>query len=63
MGQVAVDDELTEGAQIGIVSSRRGDAEVVAPHGGHLIEWLAHDGDRVKPGQPLARLHPSDSPA
>ncbi|MEO6713822.1 MAG: acyltransferase domain-containing protein, partial [Mycobacteriales bacterium] len=57
---IEVDTELADGAQLGIVSSRRGNAEVVAPHGGHLIEWLAHDGDRVKPGQPLARLHPSD---
>jgi [acyl-carrier-protein] S-malonyltransferase len=58
---IEVDTELAEGAQIGIVSSRRGNAEVIAPHGGHLIEWLAHNGDRVKPGQPLARLHPSDA--
>jgi [acyl-carrier-protein] S-malonyltransferase len=62
MRQHEVDVELDEGAQLGIVTSRRGNAEVIAPHGGRLIEWLAHNGDRVKPGQPLARLHPSDSP-
>lgn len=62
MRQHEVDVDLDEGAQLGLVTSRRGTAEVIAPHGGRLIEWLAHDGDRVKPGQPLARLHPSDSP-
>jgi [acyl-carrier-protein] S-malonyltransferase len=62
MRQHELDVDLDEGAQLGLVTSRRGNAEVIAPHGGRLIEWLAHDGDRVKPGQPLARLHPSDSP-
>ncbi|MEP7054454.1 MAG: acyltransferase domain-containing protein [Actinomycetota bacterium] len=62
MQEHEVDVDLVEGAQLGIVSSRRGNVEVFAPYGGRLIEWLAHDGDRVKPGQPLARLHPSDAP-
>ena len=62
MNKHEVDADLAEDAQLGIVTSRRGNVEVLAPHGGRLIEWLAHDGDRVKPGQPLARLHPSDAP-
>lgn len=61
MNRLDVDVELAAGAQLGIVTSRRGNVEVFAPHGGRLIEWLAHDGDRIRPGQPLARLHPSDS--
>jgi [acyl-carrier-protein] S-malonyltransferase len=31
---------------------------VEAPHGGHIVEWLAENGDPVNPGQPLLRLHP-----
>ncbi len=55
------DVDLVAGTCLGIVSSRRGNAEVIAPYGGRLVEWLAHDGDRVKPGQPLARLHPAET--
>ena len=60
MNSIEVGTELSDGAQLGNITSRRGNAEVFAPHGGRLIEWLAHDGDRIRPGQPLARLHPSD---
>lgn len=37
---------------------RVADTEVVAPYGGVVVEWLVSDGDPVRPGQPLVRLHP-----
>ncbi|HSV41148.1 MAG TPA: acyltransferase domain-containing protein [Nocardioidaceae bacterium] len=43
---------------IGSVASSRDETEVLAPHGGTIVEWLVHDGDLVSPGQPLIRLHP-----
>jgi [acyl-carrier-protein] S-malonyltransferase len=56
-----VEIDLGAGTVLGRVLGRKGDVDVVAPYGGRLVEWLAHDGDRVKPGQPLARLHPAGS--
>lgn len=52
-------ERLAPGASLGRIAGRR-DAfhDVVAPDGGVVVEWLALDGDPVKPGQPLARLHP-----
>jgi [acyl-carrier-protein] S-malonyltransferase len=43
---------------IGAVANLREETPVNAPHGGTIVEWLVHDGDMVKPGQPLVRLHP-----
>jgi [acyl-carrier-protein] S-malonyltransferase len=60
---------LVEGARIpvqatiGAVASLRDETEVVAPHGGTIVEWLVEDGDLVSPGQPLIRLHPEGAPA
>jgi [acyl-carrier-protein] S-malonyltransferase len=51
-------EHLAPGDAVGRVVGRRAETEVVAPHGGVVVEWLALDGDPVKPGQPLARLHP-----
>jgi [acyl-carrier-protein] S-malonyltransferase len=51
-------ERLTPGATLGRITGRRDVADVVAPHGGVVVEWLALDGDPVKPGQPLVRLHP-----
>lgn len=56
--EVTPGTEVAPGALVGTVVSRRDEAPVAAAHGGVLIEWLAHDGDPVSPGQPLARLHP-----
>ncbi len=50
--------EFTPGLVVGTVANLRESLEVQAPHGGHLVEWLADDGDPVNPGQPLLRLHP-----
>ena len=33
--------------------------DVMASHGGEVVEWLVEDGDPVSPGQPLLRLHPT----
>jgi [acyl-carrier-protein] S-malonyltransferase len=57
-------DGLPEGGSIepasviGAVANLREETPVQAPHGGTIVEWLVHDGDMVKPGQPLVRLHP-----
>lgn len=51
-------DSVAPGACVARLESRNGVVDVVSPHGGVLVEWLAHDGDPVKPGQPLARMHP-----
>ncbi|HVF05351.1 MAG TPA: acyltransferase domain-containing protein [Frankiaceae bacterium] len=49
---------VNAGAALGSIAGRRETTEVVAPYGGVVVEWLALDGDPVKPGQPLVRLHP-----
>jgi len=51
-------DNLAAGAVLGRVVTKREAQDVVAAHGGTLLEWLVSDGDPVSPGQPLARLHP-----
>jgi [acyl-carrier-protein] S-malonyltransferase len=57
----AVGDELEPGTSIGHVTTNRDEQDVVAPHGGVVVEWLAEDGDPVSPGQPVVRLHPHGS--
>jgi [acyl-carrier-protein] S-malonyltransferase len=54
---------LEPGAPLGVVVSNRSESAVEAAHGGVLVEWLAHDGDPVSPGQAIARLHPLDAEA
>lgn len=54
----AVGAALAPGAVVGTIRSLRDAWEVVAPHGGRVVEWLVEDGDPVSPGQPLVRLHP-----
>lgn len=54
-------EHVAPGAAIGVVTGRRDEVTVVAPYGGTVVEWLALDGDPVKPGQPLARLHPASA--
>ena len=55
----AVGTALDPGALVGQVRSLREAWDVVAPHGGRVVEWLVDDGDPVSPGQPLVRLHPT----
>jgi [acyl-carrier-protein] S-malonyltransferase len=51
-------DELVVGESVGSVDTLRESHDVLAPHGGTVVEWLVHDGDLVSPGQPIVRLHP-----
>ncbi len=51
-------EQVTAGGVIGRIEGRRDATDVTAPHGGVVVEWIALDGDPVKPGQPLVRLHP-----
>jgi len=55
--------ELAAGELVGTVTSLRDTQEVVAVHGGTVLEWLVESGDPVSPGQPLVRLHPQGVPA
>ncbi|MGH3367754.1 MAG: ACP S-malonyltransferase, partial [Nocardioidaceae bacterium] len=57
-GGQATGSKLDPGTAIGAVHSLRDALQVVAPHGGSIVEWLVEDGDLVSPGQPLVRLHP-----
>jgi [acyl-carrier-protein] S-malonyltransferase len=54
---------LAPGASVGVVVTLRDEQAVLAPYGGHVVEWLVEDGDLVAPGQPLVRLHPEAVPA
>ena len=61
--EVGTGDQLAAGDIVGTVESNRSKATIEAVHDGVLLEWLAHDGDPVAPGQPVARLHPVPEPA
>lgn len=54
----AVSGSLPSNTVVAQVSSLRDTHDVLAPHGGQVVEWLVEDGDPVSPGQPLVRLHP-----
>lgn len=56
--QALAGDALVAGESVGSVDTLRESHEVLAPHGGTVVEWLVHDGDLVSPGQPIVRLHP-----
>jgi [acyl-carrier-protein] S-malonyltransferase len=58
---VKINDRLTGSTSIGSVKNLRGEIPVSAPQGGVVLEWLVEDGDPVSPGQPLLRLHPSQT--
>ncbi len=54
---------VTRGDTVATVVTLRDSYDVVAPHGGRVVEWLVEDGDPVAPGQPIVRLHPEESRA
>jgi [acyl-carrier-protein] S-malonyltransferase len=54
---------LGRGASVATVAGLRDSHEVVAAHGGTVVEWLVEEGDPVAPGQPLLRLHPTGGTA
>jgi [acyl-carrier-protein] S-malonyltransferase len=57
--ELAEGDTISAGTAVGHVMTRQGTNDVAPGYDGVLVEWLAHDGDPVAPGQPLARLHPT----
>ncbi len=61
--EIPLNTVVSAGDTVGVVGSRGREEAVVAAHGGVLVEWLAETGDPVNPGQPLARLHPTEAPA
>ncbi|WP_426561142.1 acyltransferase domain-containing protein [Angustibacter sp. McL0619] len=54
---------VSDGETVATVATLRDTFDVVAPHGGRVVEWLVEDGDPVSPGQPIVRLHPQEVPA
>jgi [acyl-carrier-protein] S-malonyltransferase len=54
---------VDNGQKVATVTTLRDEHDVVAPHGGRVVEWLVEDGDPVSPGQPIVRLHPQEVPA
>lgn len=50
--------EVADRDVVARIASLRSEVEVIAPHGGQIVEWLVEEGDPVRPGQPLVRLHP-----
>jgi [acyl-carrier-protein] S-malonyltransferase len=56
-----VGQQVPTGATVARVNGLRDGHDVLAPHGGTVVEWLVEDGDPVSPGQPLLRLHPTGS--
>jgi len=51
-------EKFSAGSTIGTITSLRETIDVVSPHDGLVVEWLASDGDPVNPGQGIVRLHP-----
>lgn len=49
---------LARDGAVGRVTNLHDGVDVVAPHGGTVVEWIVEDGDPVSPGQPIVRLHP-----
>ena len=54
-----IGERLAHDAAVGLVANLRDSVDVVAPHGGTIVEWIVEDGDPVAPGQPIVRLHPT----
>ncbi len=50
---------LKPGTSVGVIENRNEKFDLIATHGGTVIEFLAEDGDPVSPGQPIVRLHPT----
>lgn len=51
-------EEFAAGSTVGTITSLRETIDIVTPHAGVVVEWLAVDGDPVNPGQGIVRLHP-----
>lgn len=55
-GQMNDGDMINRGDVIGIVQSLGVSTPIQSPFGGLLVEILAFEGERVRPGQPVAWL-------
>jgi len=55
--------EVEAGAVVGTVTNTLGVHEIVAEHGGTVVEWLVETDDIVRPGQPVVRLYPTTEDA
>lgn len=51
-------EEFAAGSTVGTITSLRETIDIVTPHAGVVVEWLAVDGNPVNPGQGIVRLHP-----
>lgn len=56
--RVGEESEFSAGSAIGTITSLRETIDILTPHSGMVVEWLAKDGDPVNPGQGILRLHP-----
>jgi [acyl-carrier-protein] S-malonyltransferase len=57
--ELATGDDVAPGTRVATVEGLRDRHDVLAVHGGTVVEWLVEEGDPVAPGQPLLRLHPT----
>ncbi len=53
---IAEGQPVARGARLGTVRTNRDEHPIIAGNAGVLAEWLAHDGDIVAAGLPVARL-------
>jgi biotin carboxyl carrier protein len=51
---------IQAGTVIGVVRQPKSDIPLVCPVAGRFLEWLAVDGERIRPGTPLALLRSDD---
>jgi biotin carboxyl carrier protein len=51
---------IRAGTVIGLVRQTKTDIPLVCPVTGRFLEWLAVDGERIRPGTPLALLRAED---
>ena len=64
VGDVTAEGELVHaGGTIGHITGTGRDEPVTSFCAGFLVKLLAEPGERVRPGQPVAWLHPVDRPA
>lgn len=54
-------DTIKNNDIVATIEGLRDSHPVAAQHDGTVVEWLVEEGDPVRPGQPLVRLHPTSS--
>ncbi len=64
VGEITAEGELISlGGVIGHIAGPGREEPVISFCAGFLVRLLAEPGERVRPGQPIAWLHPVDRPA